>query len=52
MILDYYNKEFPKSLGREWVEDTVFPVLNNYKIPNHDLLTLIQHIRHANFQSA
>ncbi|HOR59721.1 MAG TPA: anhydro-N-acetylmuramic acid kinase [Bacteroidales bacterium] len=28
--LDYYFKKYPKSLGREWVEKEVFPILEKY----------------------
>lgn len=27
---DYFNKDAPKSLGREWVEEKVYPLLNEY----------------------
>lgn len=45
-VLDFYKKSYPKSLGREWVENTMMPILakyENYNIP--DILnTLICHI--------
>lgn len=41
--LEYYKKEAPKSLGYEWVENKIFPLLKNLK--NEDLLrTFIEHI--------
>ena len=36
--LDYYAKPWPKSLGREWVEKNVFPLLDSAKLPLEDLL--------------
>lgn len=43
--LGYYNTPGAKSLGREWVEATFFPVLNNFNIPVQDKLnTVCEHI--------
>jgi len=43
--LGFYKQSSPKSLGREWVEKNVFPVLKNYNLPNNDLLsTFTEHI--------
>jgi len=43
--LDYYRKKPPKSLGREWVESNVFPLLNNYdSSPEDKLHTFTHHI--------
>lgn len=36
--LAFYNKPPPKSLGREWVEEKVFPMLTNSKLPPKDIL--------------
>lgn len=36
--LDYYSKSWPKSLGREWVEANVFPLLDASGLPMEDLL--------------
>lgn len=36
--LEFYNMPFPKSLGREWVEDRVFPILNASHLPPEDIL--------------
>ncbi|MCB2219389.1 MAG: anhydro-N-acetylmuramic acid kinase [Bacteroidetes bacterium] len=45
--LDYYQKPFPKSLGREWVEDKVHPILNNSYIPvENKLATFSKHVAH------
>lgn len=43
--LDYYNQNFPKSLGKEWVERQVIPLLNETEIPIEDKLrTFSEHI--------
>ena len=41
--LDFYTKKAPKSLGREWVEENVFPILKNNN--SQDLLcTFCEHV--------
>jgi len=30
--LEYYSKNPPKSLGREWVEENVLPLIKKYSI--------------------
>jgi len=41
--LDFYTNKAPKSLGREWVEEHIFPILKNHK--SEDLLfTFCEHI--------
>ena len=43
--LGFYAKPAPKSLGREWVESSFFPVLANYKLPTEDLIRCVyEHI--------
>jgi len=43
--LDFYLKELPKSLGREWVEQFFMPVLNEAEIAEKDKLrTVYEHI--------
>jgi len=43
--LDFYKQPNPKSLGREWVEETFMPIVNEYNIPFEDKLsTLYDHI--------
>jgi len=43
--LDFYLKEPPKSLGREWVEQVFMPVINNADIAEDDKLrTVYEHI--------
>jgi anhydro-N-acetylmuramic acid kinase len=36
--LNYYNLIGPKSLGREWVEEKTYPILNKYDIKTKDKL--------------
>lgn len=36
--LEYYSKPAPKSLGREWVETNVLPLLHQWNISLNDLL--------------
>jgi anhydro-N-acetylmuramic acid kinase len=36
--LDFYSRPAPKSLGREWVETFVFPLLDKYPVSVEDLL--------------
>jgi len=41
--LDFYIKKAPKSLGREWVEENIFPILKNNN--SQDLLcTFCEHV--------
>ncbi len=43
--LDFYKMKGPKSLGREWVESVIFPLLEEYALPIADLLrTYVEHI--------
>ncbi|RPH30273.1 MAG: anhydro-N-acetylmuramic acid kinase [Bacteroidales bacterium] len=43
--LDYYHKDSPKSLGREWVESTFAPIIKDYNIsPEDKLSTVYEHI--------
>ncbi len=43
--IDFYHKQPPKSLGREWVEQIFMQVLNNFEIPDNDKLrTVYEHI--------
>lgn len=37
--LDFYTKSGPKSLGREWVEEVVIPLIDSYELPIEDKLT-------------
>jgi anhydro-N-acetylmuramic acid kinase len=41
----YFSSPPPKSLGREWVESQLMPLINQYKVPTADLLrTFTEHI--------
>ncbi len=43
--IPFYKNEPPKSLGREWVEQIMLPLINVYQISKHDILrTLYEHI--------
>ncbi|MFW5819992.1 MAG: anhydro-N-acetylmuramic acid kinase [Bacteroidota bacterium] len=39
--IDYYIKDYPKSLGREFLEKKFYPVLNEYNLPTADILASI-----------
>lgn len=42
--LEYYRAEPPKSLAREWVEQNVFPIINNSQLQLEDILrTFYEH---------
>ena len=41
--LDFYIKKAPKSLGREWVEEHISPILKNHK-PEYLICTFCEHI--------
>jgi anhydro-N-acetylmuramic acid kinase len=43
--LDYYEKSFPKSLGREYFEKTILPLLQQSELNTLDLMrTMVEHI--------
>ena len=43
--LSYYKKSFPKSLGREWIDDKIFPLLDKTSLSTEDkLATVSEHI--------
>lgn len=43
--LPYYFEPGPKSLGLEWVEETIFPILNASEVATEDILaTFTEHI--------
>ncbi|WP_299683105.1 anhydro-N-acetylmuramic acid kinase [uncultured Dokdonia sp.] len=43
--LSFFKKSPPKSLGIEWVQEHIFPIISNYKIPPKDVLaTFTEHI--------
>lgn len=44
-LIEFYNNEPPKSLGREWVENIFMPIVNNSEITDEDKLrTVYEHI--------
>jgi anhydro-N-acetylmuramic acid kinase len=43
--LTFYSKKAPKSLGLEWVQHYVFPLLDKYKLDSHNILrTFLEHV--------
>ncbi len=48
--LVYYNREFPKSLGREWVSEHITPRVDESRLPVTDLLRT--YTEHASVQIA
>ena len=43
--LDYYHQAFPKSLGKEWVLQNIYPTVDKYNLnESHILATLVEHI--------
>jgi len=43
--LDFYNDKKPKSLGFEFITETIFPIIDKYKLAEKDILrTFIEHI--------
>lgn len=48
--MDFYKQEGPKSLGREWVEKYVYPLLESYGLSMEDMLRTFY--EHAAYQVA
>ena len=48
--LDYYNTSGPKSLGREWVEQNIFPLVESYGLELKDAMAT--YTEHAAWQVA
>ena len=45
--LTFYSKKPPKSLGLEWVQQYVFPLVDKYKLDSHNILrTFLEHVAH------
>lgn len=43
--LDFYEKSYPKSLGKEFVQKEILPIINKYEISINDILrTFVEHI--------
>ncbi len=45
---EFYSKKYPKSLGREFVENEVFPLINKNNLPVNDILNTYYY--HISFQ--
>ncbi|MEZ4828141.1 MAG: anhydro-N-acetylmuramic acid kinase [Bacteroidia bacterium] len=41
--LDFYSQPYPKSLGWEWVEEVVLPLIDQYNYPPEDILHTCTH---------
>ncbi len=41
--LSFYNEKPPKSLGVEWLENEMLPVIESFKISNKDILNTLTH---------
>jgi anhydro-N-acetylmuramic acid kinase len=42
---DFYKQPYPKSLGKEWIDKNIFPIINASKISTEDkLCTFCEHI--------
>lgn len=43
--ISFYNLEHPKSLGVEWLENKLFPIIDSFEISIEDILrTVVEHI--------
>lgn len=43
--LDFYKKSYPKSLGLEWVEQQILPLIDEYDLTIKDILrTMVEHV--------
>lgn len=43
--LEFYSASYPKSLGLEWVDKNIFPIIDSFKLEIHDILrTFVEHI--------
>jgi anhydro-N-acetylmuramic acid kinase len=43
--LDFYTLNPPKSLGLEWVNETIFPLIDSYNLQTKDILrTYVEHV--------
>ena len=43
--LEFYKQPYPKSLGLEWVNEVIFPIINTYNLKTEDILkTFTEHI--------
>ena len=46
--LEYYKKDYPKSLGKEWIDQYFFPLIKSTDISTNDLLATV--CGHISFQ--
>ena len=46
--LDYYHKPTPKSMGREWVEEVLWPEIKTFQLSDSDLLRIF--VEHISYQ--
>lgn len=46
--IEFYQKSFPKSLGKEWVETVFLPIVENYQLTNEVIISTLTH--HSVFQ--
>ena len=45
MLWTFYQKEHPKSLGLEWVQEQIFPLIDSFKLPIESVLrTFVEHV--------
>ncbi|AUP80244.1 anhydro-N-acetylmuramic acid kinase [Flavivirga eckloniae] len=43
--LDFYKETYPKSLGLEWVNKNIFPLIDSFQLETKDILkTFVEHI--------
>ena len=43
--LPFYNDDQPKSLGYEYIEDVILPMIDNHELPVEDILrTFVEHV--------
>lgn len=43
--LSFYKSPYPKSLGLEWVKESIFPIIDSYSLSEKDVLrTFVEHI--------
>ena len=43
--LEFYRANYPKSLGLEWVDKNIFPLIDSFQIEIKDILrTFVEHI--------
>ncbi|HKK11936.1 MAG TPA: anhydro-N-acetylmuramic acid kinase, partial [Flavobacteriaceae bacterium] len=44
-VLEFYDQSYPKSLGLEWVNEAIFPIIDRFNLKTEDILkTFTEHI--------